>query len=63
MMEGFLVTRWLDRWSEGVQQNIQWVKEGKIKYKETVTHGFENMFKAFTQMLQGENTGKAIVKY
>lgn len=60
-MEGFLVLRWLDRWAEGIQQNIQWIKEGKIKYRETVTNGFENMFKAFTDMLKGENIGKAIV--
>lgn len=61
-MEGFLVTRWLNRWQEGVQQNIKWVKEGKIKYKETVTEGFENMFQAFIEMFQGQNTGKALVK-
>lgn len=61
VMEGFLVLRWLDRWAEGIQQNIQWIKEGKIKYRETVTIGFENMFKAFTNMLKGENIGKAIV--
>lgn len=63
VLEGFLITRWLARWTEGVQQNLQWIKEGKMKYKETVTQGFENMFKAFTDMLKGENTGKAIVKY
>ncbi|XP_074027382.1 prostaglandin reductase 1 [Leptinotarsa decemlineata] len=62
VIEGFLVTRWLDRWNEGVQQNIKWLKEGKLKYKETVTEGFENMFTAFTDMLKGVNTGKAIVK-
>jgi len=30
--------------------------------KETCTDGFENMPKAFIDMLQGGNTGKAIVK-
>ncbi|XP_077302044.1 prostaglandin reductase 1-like [Arctopsyche grandis] len=61
-MEGFLVTRWLNRWNEGIGQNLKWIKEGKLKHKETVTDGFENMFEAFTSMLRGENTGKAIVK-
>jgi prostaglandin reductase 1 len=61
-MEGFIVHRWLDRWLEGIQQNKQWVKEGKLKYKETVTEGFDKMFDAFVDMLQGGNTGKAIVK-
>lgn len=61
-MEGFLVTRWLPRWNEGIIQNLKWIKEGKLKYRETVTDGFENMFEAFTGMLKGDNTGKAIVK-
>lgn len=61
-MEGFAFTRWLDRYNESVEQNIQWIKEGKLKYKETVTVGFENAFQAFVDMLQGGNIGKAIVK-
>lgn len=61
-MEGFLVHRWLDRWFEGIEQNKKWIEEGKMKYRETVTDGFENMFKAFTDMLSGGNFGKAIVK-
>nr|AEE61700.1 unknown [Dendroctonus ponderosae] len=61
-MEGFIVTRWYDRWMEGINQNLDWVKEGKIKYRETVTVGFENMFQAFTDMLKGVNYGKAIVR-
>nr|CAD7588041.1 unnamed protein product [Timema genevievae] len=61
-MEGFTVKRWNDRWEEGIKQNIKWVKEGKLKYRETVTEGFENMPKAFIGMLRGENTGKAVVK-
>ncbi|KAG5308246.1 PTGR1 reductase, partial [Acromyrmex insinuator] len=61
-MEGFLVTRWMDRWNEGIMQNLQWLREGKLHYRETVTKGFENMFEAFIGMLRGENIGKAIVQ-
>lgn len=61
-IEGFIVSRWADKWQEGISQNLQWIQEGKLKYRETVTHGFENMFNAFSGMLKGENTGKAIVK-
>jgi len=61
-MEGFLVSRWNDRWDEGIKQNLQWIKEGKLVYPETVTEGFENTPKAFMGMLQGENFGKAVVK-
>uniref|UniRef100_A0AAR5PIF0 Prostaglandin reductase 1 n=1 Tax=Dendroctonus ponderosae TaxID=77166 RepID=A0AAR5PIF0_DENPD len=61
-MQGFQNVGWRHRWSESFGQNLEWIKEGKLKYKETVTEGFENMFNAFTEMLQGGNTGKAIVK-
>ncbi|KAF2900199.1 hypothetical protein ILUMI_05994 [Ignelater luminosus] len=61
-IEGFVVLRWADRWMEGIHQNLKWISEGKLKYKETVTEGFDNMFKAFVDMLQGGNTGKAVVK-
>ena len=61
-MEGFIVRRWTERWGEGILQNKQWIQEGKLKYSETVTEGFENMFQAFVDMLKGGNIGKAVVK-
>lgn len=61
-MEGFVVTRWSKRWDEGVQKNLSWLREGKIKYNEKVYVGFENMVDALVGMLRGENTGKAVVK-
>ncbi|KAK7872299.1 hypothetical protein R5R35_002756 [Gryllus longicercus] len=62
LMEGFLVWRWGDRWMEGIQQNLEWIKAGKLKFEETITEGFDNMPAAFIGMLKGENTGKAVVK-
>lgn len=61
-MRGFHVFEFLDRWDEGITQNLKWIKEGKLKYKETVTEGFENLPNALIGMLQGENIGKALVK-
>ncbi|CAG9772699.1 unnamed protein product [Ceutorhynchus assimilis] len=61
-VEGLYVTRWNDRWMEGINQNLQWIKQGKLKYHETVTEGFQNIFNAFVDMMNGGNTGKAIVK-
>lgn len=61
-MEGFIVTRWWDRWFEGISQLKEWIDDDKIKYRETVTNGFENMPQALINMLQGQNFGKAIVK-
>ncbi|CAG4949103.1 unnamed protein product [Colias eurytheme] len=61
-IEGFLVHRWLNRWPEAIEELCKWVFEGKIKTKETITEGFDNIFNAFIGMLAGDNTGKAVVK-
>lgn len=61
-MEGFIVTRFWDKWFDGIAQLKQWIEEGKIKYRETITNGFENAPQALIDMLEGRNFGKAIVK-
>eukprot|EP00057_Strongylocentrotus_purpuratus_P001323 XP_001198144.1 PREDICTED: prostaglandin reductase 1 isoform X1 [Strongylocentrotus purpuratus] len=61
-MEGFIVNRYQPRWAEAISALAGWVKEGKIKVREHKTDGFENMFKAFTELFTGANTGKAVVK-
>jgi NADPH-dependent curcumin reductase CurA len=60
--EGFLVFRFADRYAEGVRQLAQWVREGRLKYREEFVEGIENAPRAFLGMLQGQNTGKQLVK-
>ncbi len=40
--EGFLVFQFASRFREGQQQVAQWIKEGKVKYRETIVDGLEN---------------------
>jgi len=61
-VEGFIVTRFQSRFGEGIAQMAQWIKERKLKYREQVVDGFGNTPRAFIGMLQGENTGKMLVK-
>jgi NADPH:quinone reductase len=61
-VEGFIVTRFQAKWAEGVKQMAQWLREGKLKYREELVEGFENTPRAFIGMLQGDNTGKMLVK-
>lgn len=61
-MEGFLVSRYVDRWLEGITKLLEWIDQGKIKYHETITEGLENTPEAFIDLLRGKNIGKAIVK-
>jgi leukotriene B4 12-hydroxydehydrogenase/15-oxo-prostaglandin 13-reductase len=60
--EGFLVFQFLERYQEGLSQMAQWVKEGKLKYKEDIEEGIENTPRAFMAMLKGRNIGKQLVK-
>ena len=39
-----------------------WIKEGKLKYREDIVDGFEKLPRAFIGMLEGDNTGKRLVK-
>jgi leukotriene B4 12-hydroxydehydrogenase/15-oxo-prostaglandin 13-reductase len=60
--EGFLVFQFAERYAEGLREMALWLREGKIKYHETVVNGLENTPAAFIGMLKGENTGKQLVK-
>jgi len=61
-VEGFIVTRFTSKFGEGIAQMAQWLRQGKLKYREEVVEGFENTAKAFIGMLEGDNTGKMLVK-
>jgi len=60
--EGFLFTRWMDRWVEGITAMADLIAEGKVKTKETVVEGFANTPEAFVGLFKGDNTGKMMVK-
>ncbi|XP_072034681.1 prostaglandin reductase 1-like [Amphiura filiformis] len=60
-IQGFMVYDYEQKFDAAIQQHIDWIKQGKLKYREHVTKGFENMYKAFQELFTGANTGKAIV--
>ncbi|MFC7418669.1 NADP-dependent oxidoreductase [Iodobacter arcticus] len=62
-MQGFII--WDDfghRYGEFFTAMSQWIKEGKIKYREDVVQGLENAPQAFIGLLEGKNAGKLVVK-
>ena len=61
-LQGFIVSDHLDRWPVALKELASLVREGKLKYRETVTEGLENAPRAFIGLLKGENLGKQIVK-
>lgn len=61
-VEGFIVSRWAARFAEGQKQMAAWLKDGRLRYEETVYEGLESAPRAFIGLFKGENTGKAVVK-
>ncbi len=61
-LQGFIVSDNMARWPEALKELVQGVRDGRIKYRETVTEGLENAPRAFIGMLKGENFGKQLVK-
>ena len=52
----------MPQWPAAIKEMGQWLKEGKLKYREDILEGLENTPKAFIRMLKGENKGKQLVK-
>ena len=61
-VKGFLVSDYLDRYSESLESLSLWMSEGKIQYKVDVVEGIENAPSAVNKLFTGENKGKLIVK-
>lgn len=61
-MQGFIIGDFKDHFREGIEQLSQWVKDGKLKYKETIIEGFNKLPEAFLGLFSGENKGKMVMK-
>ena len=62
LIKGFLVSDYQQRQAEFLNDVVQWLQVGKLKYKEDVVEDLENAPRAFIGLLQGKNFGKLIVK-
>ena len=61
-IEGFLVFDNADMRPQFYSDLAAWVREGKVKWRETVVEGVENAPDAFLQLFTGGNVGKMLVK-
>jgi NADPH:quinone reductase len=60
--EGFLVFDYLERFPEARTTMAEWIRAGRLKYRETITDGIENTPAAFIGLFEGENIGKQLVR-
>lgn len=61
-MQGFIVSNHFDLLPDFIRDMSQWIKEGKIKWEETVEDGIERAPNAFLNLFTGGNFGKMLVK-
>jgi NADPH-dependent curcumin reductase CurA len=62
LIQGMIVFDHFDRMPDFLRDMSQWLREGKVRYREDVIHGLENAPRAFIGLFQGENIGKRVVQ-
>ncbi len=62
LMQGFIVGNYASQFPEGIKQLTQWLEDGKLKYSETIEHGFDAIPEAFIDLFEGKNKGKMIIE-
>ena len=61
-MEGFIISDHYDHFPAFSADMSAWLRDGSVRYRETVVEGIENAPSAFIGLLEGENIGKMLVK-
>jgi len=61
-IQGFIISDHYDRFGEFYAQALEWYREGRLRYRETIVEGIDNAPRAFLGLLRGDNVGKMLVK-
>ena len=62
MLRGFVGTDFLHLHGQFLSDMAGWLKEGKVKYQETILDGIDNAPSALIGLMEGKNSGKMLVK-
>jgi NADPH-dependent curcumin reductase CurA len=62
LLQGFIISDHYEHFPEFLEKASEWVREGRLTYRETVIEGIENAPNAFVGLLRGENLGKMLVQ-
>jgi len=61
-LQGFIVSDHAARHPAANEDLERWLREGRLKYRESVVEGLRNAPKAFIGLLSGKNLGKQLIK-
>lgn len=62
MLRGFVATDFMHLQPQFQTDMAQWLRDGRMKYQETVMDGIENAPAALIGLMEGRNTGKMLVR-
>jgi NADPH-dependent curcumin reductase CurA len=62
MVSGFICTDHMNEFAEASAELGQFVKEGRVKYREDIREGLHNYISTVKLLLSGSNDGKLILK-
>ena len=60
-MAGFLIFDYQHRYEEAVNWLGEWVRQGRLRYREEVSEGIEHCPSAIAELYRGENLGKRLI--
>ncbi len=61
-MSGFIVLDYIPEYPAAKARMRQWIRDGKIRYKEDMQHGFDNVPTTLMRLFTGRNFGKQLLK-
>ena len=61
-IQGFVVLDYLDRFEQAIGQLAEWVMEGKLKFREDIVDGLDNVLPTFLRLFDGSNDGKLVLR-
>ena len=61
-IRGFIQRDFAEQRPAFYQEMAQWIRDGRVKYREDIVDGLENAPQAFIGLLKGKNFGKLIVR-
>jgi NADPH-dependent curcumin reductase CurA len=60
-MAGFLIFDYQHRYEEAVTRLAEWIRQGRLRYREEISEGIENCPGAIAELYRGENLGKRLI--
>jgi NADPH-dependent curcumin reductase CurA len=61
-MAGFIIFDYAPRYAEAIARLADWVRAGKLRYREDIQEGIEACPGAIARLYRGENLGKSLIR-